>query len=425
MSPGSAIPPGCMRSLWPTALLVLLTVAFATAAHAQDGSGGPGGPPDDGQPSATPGQTASDTTAPVLNGDVPQVPPPVANAKEGLGTKIGHGFSKAGQAIGGFFSAVGGGIASAVGAIGSGIAWAAKGLWAGIAWAAGGIWSGLAFVFTGLGHGIMALVKGIGWLFVQLGHGLVALTQGIGWLFVQLGHGLLALGSGIAWLSGLVWAGILALRPAKMDPTVYKVAAGSALAGSAAFAGYGLLGWIRKFGVIPGLAGFSRIQGDELLEHPVRRLLFDTVQANPGIHVSELARRSGTGWGTAVHHLDKLESGRLLVTRKVNNQKCYFENGGKVSRQDMAVAGAVRKDKAALITTYIESHPMATQKMVCEALDMSPALTSFHVRKLANLGVLEVVRRGKETLLATTQALRRVTQPTAPEPIPVAAPMLA
>jgi predicted transcriptional regulator len=33
---------------------------------------------------------------------------------------------------------------------------------------------------------------------------------------------------------------------------------------------------------------------------------------------------------------------------------------------------------------------------------------SFHVKKLVNLGVLDKVRHGKETLLTTSEALRRV-----------------
>ena len=110
----------------------------------------------------------------------------------------------------------------------------------------------------------------------------------------------------------------------------------------------------------------------------------------------------GVGWGTIVHHLDKLEKGRLVTARRVNNQKCFFEDGGKVSRQDMAVAGAVRGDSASLITAYVTAHPMTSQKAMAAEIGISPALVSFHVKRLVDAGVLEKARSGKATALAVT-----------------------
>jgi DNA-binding MarR family transcriptional regulator len=121
-----------------------------------------------------------------------------------------------------------------------------------------------------------------------------------------------------------------------------------------------------------------------------------------------LAREIGAGWGTITHHLEKLERASLVATRKVNNQKCFFENGGVVSRQDMAIASAVKGDTAGHIAAFVQNHPMTSQKALAESLGISPALASFHVKKLASLGVLDRVRHGKETLLTTSESLRRV-----------------
>ena len=74
----------------------------------------------------------------------------------------------------------------------------------------------------------------------------------------------------------------------------------------------------------------------------------------------------------------------------------------------MAIAGAVKGDTAGDISAFVMSHPMTSQKQMAQALDLSPALVSFHVKKLVNLGVLDKVRHGKETLLTTSDALRRV-----------------
>jgi DNA-binding MarR family transcriptional regulator len=241
-----------------------------------------------------------------------------------------------------------------------------------------------------------------------------------------------ATGAALAWAGGQLvalvslYAGLVAsLRPRAIPEPAFIGLASAGTAATAAVAGQGLYHLLRRFGWvagIPGMAGFSRIEDDELLKHPLRAQVFQVIQGSPGIHASELGRRMGTGWGTIVHHLDKLEKGRLVAVRKVNNQKCYFEAGGKISRMDMAVAGAVRGDSANRITSYVASHPMTSQKALAGDLGISPALASFHVKKLVGLGVLDKVRHGKETLLTTTDALRRIV---AGESAAVAPPMLA
>ncbi len=219
------------------------------------------------------------------------------------------------------------------------------------------------------------------------------------------------LGAQLALLAGIYASFVGGLRPSKMPEPVFTgiVVAGSAATASAAAVG----AWeaIRRYGFalgLPAMAGFSRIEDDELLKHPMRAQVFQVIQANPGIHASELARRMGAGWGTIVHHLDKLEKGQLVAVRKVNNQKCFFEMGGKISRVDMAIAGAVRSDSASQIAAFVQTHPMTSQKMMAEELGISPALASFHVKKLVHMGVLEKARQGKQTLLTTTESLRRV-----------------
>ncbi|MHB8633855.1 MAG: winged helix-turn-helix transcriptional regulator [Thermoplasmatota archaeon] len=329
---------------------------------------------------------------------------------------VWHGVTSAGAAVGQAASQAGAGIATAAGALGKFVGEAIAQVGQAIAALASLVGRLAMAAGAGIGQGVAWAAGALGWLLASglsaLASGFQAAGRAIGLMAGLLANGLAALLSALGALALLLWGLVGLLRPNALSPPLFDAIAATGGAASAGVAGWGLWTTLRRLGWVPG---FSRIAGDEILEHPGRRALFDVVQANPGIHTSELARRTGTGWGTIVHHLDKLERGRLVVARRVNNQKCYFENGGRVSREDMAVAGALRKDKASLITTYVESHPMATQKQVGAALGMSAALTSFHVRKLANLGVLDVVRRGKETLLATSPALRRVAQLEAPQ----------
>jgi predicted transcriptional regulator len=336
------------------------------------------------------GKAAVDGLVGTAQGAVPPVPE---------APSMGERLDAAAGAVGRFFAVLGQAAWTATMAMGEALGTAG-------AWIAAGLSAGA----VALGKSGAALLAGLGALAAT---GLGAAMGGL----LAVGAALTAvLSSTLGSYADLVGT----LRPKGMDPRIFAAVAGVGASTSAAVAGYGLWSLVRKYAWLLGLAGFSRIEDSQLLEHPLRAQVFQVIQNNPGIHASELARKVGVGWGTIVHHLDKLEKGRLVTTRRVQNQKCFFEDGGKVSRQDMAIAGAMRGDSAALITAYVSAHPMTSQKQMSEELRISPALASFHVKKLTALGVLEKVRRGKQTLLTASQAVRRVlpvpATPSAPVP---------
>ena len=325
----------------------------------------------------------------------------VDGTAQGLGDGAGKGgpsVGGAGSAFGRFIAAVADSAAAAAAATGRVLGDSGTFIASGLAGAAAAT--------------LRVAVAGLDGLGAALSAGLAAMASGLsgaaGWIGLQLGA-----------LLGAYARFVGTMRPARMDPALFTTLASAGTAATAGAGGYGLWALAKKYAwLLSGFGGFSRIEDSALLEHPLRAQVFQVIQSNPGIHASELSRKVGAGWGTIVHHLDKLEKGRLVTARRVNNQKCFFEDGGKVSRQDMAIAGAVRGDSASLITSYVTAHPMTSQKAMASELGISPALTSFHVKKLAALGVLDKVRRGKETLLTTTQAVRRVL-PATMAPVPL------
>ena len=369
-------------------LVLALLVALAVPAAAQD------------DPGQAVNQTVDDSKS-----FVDQTLDGIGDAAQGVGDaaeETGRGVGRAGNAVGDAFVAAAKAVGEAVAAtarfvgdagVGATRAVAALGLVASL---------GLAGAVLGVGAASADALAAAGSL---AGSGTaiagIALATGLGFVGALVADGI---GAYLGFIAGL--------RPEAMPMAVFGTVAVTGAAGSAGIGSWA--GWaaLKKWGLLAsggaGVAGFSRIDDSDLLEHPLRSQIFQVIQTNPGIHASGLARQVGAGWGTITHHLQKLEKGHLVAIRKVNNQKCFFENGGKVSRQDMAVMGAVRGDTASDIAGFVTSHPMTSQKSMAEALDLSPALVSFHVKKLVNLGVLDKVRHGKETLLTTSEALRRV-----------------
>lgn len=338
----------------------------------------------------------------------------VNDAATGIGDaaqKTGDGVEKGASAVGRFFAEAGKAIGKAVMATGKTAGTAAAAVGHGLA--AAGTFTGRATLAIGLGSslGISAAVLSVGSFTGQLAAGLGAAS---GFVVAEAGLAIAFASQAVAAVlrdGALAYIGLIShLRPDAVPVVVFGTVAVTGAAASTGVGGWA--GWaaLKKWGWLgsAGIGGFSRIADDELLEHPLRSQIFQVIQTNPGIHASGLARQVGVGWGTITHHLEKLEKGQLVATRKINNQKCFFEQGGKVSRLDMSVAGAVKGDTVSDIAGFVLGHPMTSQKDMADALGLSPALVSFHVKKLVNLGVLDKVRHGKETLLTTSEALRRV-----------------
>ncbi len=270
---------------------------------------------------------------------------------------------------------------------------------------------GLAHAGAGISTALVTALVGLGIAAGWLGG---ALTAAFAWFGSGIGNLSVAGFNGIGFAFGAYFDLVGSLRPEAMSTVAFATVTSAGAAGSAGAGGWAGFQALRKWGLLAsgagaaGVGGFTRISNDDLLEHPMRAQIFGVIQQHPGIHASHLAREMDVGWGTITHHLDKLQKARIVTTRKVNNQKCFFEMGGNISRQDMEIASALKGDTASNIASFVQVNPMTSQKNLAEALGISPALASFHVKKLANLGVLEKVRHGKETLLTTSDGLRRV-----------------
>lgn len=360
-------------------LPLLLVLALSAHAVAQD----------DVEPAKLDNGTADSAVDDVLDA-IGDAADSVGDAVQSAGEGIGDGVTAVGKGIGKLFAAIGDGLAATF----------------------TGLTSASAVVALGIGGAALAIGDALGTTIAFTGEGLtaafVATAQGIGLAFS-------AVGTGLAFVAGAYWDLIATLRPSDMPVAAFV---GTAAVGGAATTGVGgWAGWnvLRKWGMVGGglaapIAGFSRINDAELLDHPVRAQIMGTIQSHPGIHASQLAREVGVGWGTVSHHLDKLSRANLVTTRKVNNQKCFFEQGGAVSRQDMEAASAVKGDTAGRVAGFVHAHPMTSQKELAESLGISAALASFHVKKLVNLGVLDKMRHGKETLLTTSASMRRLLE---------------
>jgi DNA-binding transcriptional ArsR family regulator len=167
----------------------------------------------------------------------------------------------------------------------------------------------------------------------------------------------------------------------------------------------GLVYWLwpsLKTGSLLGL--FSRVEGPRLLAHPTRARLMELIQAEPGVHFQDLARKAGLANGTAVHHLRKLDAAGLVAARPLGRYTCYFP-GASPTATALEQAPVLRSPGARLVFGTIQDRPGLSGLEIASRVGLGASTVNYHVQRLVEVGLVSSVREGRLVRLrATTSA---------------------
>ena len=163
----------------------------------------------------------------------------------------------------------------------------------------------------------------------------------------------------------------------------------------AAAAGLGLLAllagalyylWPAVKGAL-GLGLFSRTRDDQLLDHPRRAQVLQLVQAEPGIHFQDMARRLDMGRGNLEHHLRKMLAAGLLTKVQNGGYACYFPKGS-TDHKVMQAAPVLRSQGGRAVFDAVRANPGASSRDLAVALGLAPSTVSYHLKRLQDAGLV-------------------------------------
>lgn len=161
-------------------------------------------------------------------------------------------------------------------------------------------------------------------------------------------------------------------------------------------------------------AFFTRVERPRALDHPMRAQIAQLVEAEPGIHFLEVARRLGLGRGAAENHLRRLVALGILAEQRGAGFVCFFPKGS-VDRRLMAVLPAIKNAGARAVLEAVVGRPGACENDVAAAASLSAATVSHHLAKLAALDLVHIERAGRALhAFPTTQALAALAASPAP-----------
>jgi len=139
------------------------------------------------------------------------------------------------------------------------------------------------------------------------------------------------------------------------------------------------------------------------LQLNVRKRIYDTVEASPGLHFREIQRRTGLAVGSLQYHLDYLQKHHILRTQTEGKFVRYYSVRGpsvethpqtQIGQQTMAF---LRHASTRKIILFLLTEKRANNERIAEQIALSPSTTSWHLDKLVEAGVLQRSREGRKT----------------------------
>lgn len=188
--------------------------------------------------------------------------------------------------------------------------------------------------------------------------------------------------------------------PSEFNPSALRVAIwtfpdGYLLAGAGVMAILTTIAYVAwttlKTGGVIGL--FSRISGPKLLDHPLRSRIYDTIEANPGIHIQELANRTGYARQTAEHHLRRLTGSGLVQLTTHNGYTCFYAKG-RLDRRVVKALPYLKASGARKVIDAITRRPDISAAEVATVSGMAPSTVNYHLKRLRDVGLVEATRDG-------------------------------
>ena len=131
---------------------------------------------------------------------------------------------------------------------------------------------------------------------------------------------------------------------------------------------------------------------DELLAQPTRRRIHDVVCRHPGSSAREIQRTAGLAWGETAYHLDQLTKAGVLRRERGGRRDYYFPHA--MGWEDRRLFQALRRPAQRHLLVALSRTPGLTLAELRAACGFSLSTTSFHLRQLLAISVVEGYREG-------------------------------
>jgi len=132
-----------------------------------------------------------------------------------------------------------------------------------------------------------------------------------------------------------------------------------------------------------------------------RREIYTSIDANPGIHFSDLLDRLDYAQGTLQYYVRQLEDEGLVEVSDDGKFTRYYA-AGEFASDEQAIMNAFRRKYSRRIIAHLVVDEALTTSQLSDRLGKSPSTVSWHLSKLVDAGVAERNRDGQRVFYRLT-----------------------
>jgi len=156
----------------------------------------------------------------------------------------------------------------------------------------------------------------------------------------------------------------------------------------------------------------SPIKSRDKRTQDMRKEIFDLISHEPGIHLSKIAELLNVSTQLADYHLLHMEKNKKIISirEKGAYHKRYYIEDIDIGAGDKKILAFLRDEIPLKIMLLLLDHRSLQHKEIYEILDVSPSKLSYHLTKLMNKGIVDVISHGSEKgyLLKNKKEIMRI-----------------
>jgi len=130
------------------------------------------------------------------------------------------------------------------------------------------------------------------------------------------------------------------------------------------------------------------LEKSEILNLENRRLIYNFILNNPGLHLREISRRLNMKYFNINYHINYLKKLGLLVTKSENRYlRIYIKD--KIGNDEKIILNIIRKKTPRHILIFMSTFAITSQKELSKLLEKHPSTIKEHLDKLIELNIIE------------------------------------
>ena len=137
---------------------------------------------------------------------------------------------------------------------------------------------------------------------------------------------------------------------------------------------------------------YSRINKEDLDKSIRRGELIGYIRQNPGAAFTIVRKDMMMGNGQLTEHLQKLESGNFIKSRKMGARKCFFPKDFDLSKIPPEAGHPIQKQ----IVNLLIDNPGLNQKELASVLGLPRKTVGYHLNSLVLNRRIRIEKRGRE-----------------------------